>query len=91
MKAPCDACCGSGERDLTLHERETIAAIGDGWRSTSEIAPLITTPIGIRMPALCNRLARLAEIGLIQRRAVDGKRFEWRRIQQAKAGARKAG
>ncbi len=43
------------------------------------------------MPALCNRLARLAEIGLIQRRAVDGKRFEWRRIQQAKAGARKAG
>ncbi len=91
MRVPCESCGGCGDRELSNHEADTLAAISDGWRLTAEIAPLITVPPDIKLPALANRLVKLEKMGLAQRRAVDGSHFEWRATQQAKARARKAG
>ncbi len=77
MKVPCEACCGSGNRELSIHEVATIDAIGDGWSMTTEIAPRISVPKNIKLTALNNRLVRLESMGLVKRRAVNGKRFEW--------------
>lgn len=88
MRVPCESCSGCGDRELADHEAETIRAIGEGWRTTAAIAPMITTPPNIKNPALCNRLSKLEDMGLVRRRPVDGKHFEWSVI---KVRARKAG
>lgn len=61
-----------------MFEADTLAAVGSDWRRTPEIAGRLRLQRSIRVPALCNRLVLLEALGLVERRSVNAKSFEWR-------------
>lgn len=82
-RVPCEACKGSGHRELTVVERDTIQAVGGPeWSSTSEVRKRLREIQGYdsKIPALHGRLADLLKLGLVERRAKDGKTHEWRTV-----------
>lgn len=76
----CEHCRGSGRRELTMVESDTLQAVGSTWSTTDQIALRLWDIQGyaIKGPALCNRLVDLHRIGLVQRRAASGKHNEWK-------------
>lgn len=78
--ASCERCHGTGRRDLTRTERDVVASVGKDWSPTDEIGVRLKAIQGYetRPTALANRLARLLALGLVQRRALDGRSYEWR-------------
>lgn len=80
MTVPCSSCSGTGHRELTVVERDTIAAVGKTWSPTFAISKRLKRIQGYEtsIPALANRLVALLDLKLVERRARDGKSFEWR-------------
>ncbi len=80
IRVPCEACQGCGHRELTVVERDTIAAVSKTWSPTFAIRHRLKRVQGYETSnaALCNRLVDLLALGLVERRARDGKSFEWR-------------
>jgi hypothetical protein len=75
----CRFCAGTGHRALPRHLETTLNALGRSWRSTSEIhASLGMFTIG--RPGLCNRLAKLSNMQLVEYRECpkDPRQREWR-------------
>lgn len=76
-----------------------MMALRSDWDSTSVIIGRI--PVSIGLPALCNRLVKLLEQGLVERKRINGNRFAYRRapgwttqaprLGPTPAGKRKAG
>ncbi len=84
-RVQCHHCRGSGLRDLTVRdltvvERATIQAVGREWNATALIRERLRDIQGYdtKVPALCNRLVDLHSLELVERRALDGKSYEWR-------------
>jgi hypothetical protein len=79
-RVPCEACQGCGQRDLTIVERDTIQAVGPEWTSTLAIRLRLREIQGYdtKIPALNGRLTGLLVIRVVERRAIDGKSYEWR-------------
>ena len=77
---PCEHCMGTGRREPTLTERWTLMAVSRQWALTKDISTRLKAIQGFptKIPALCNRLVDLHKRGLLERRAVTGKSFEWR-------------
>lgn len=79
--ATCRFCSGTGQRALPRHLETTIRAIGKAWRSTSEIHTTLGV-FTIGRPGLCNRLAKLNDMQLVEYRACpsDPRQREWRLV-----------
>lgn len=76
----CEHCDGTGMRELTEIEHNTRTAAGARWSETGVIRARLrviqgydTTPT-----ALINRLNDLAVRGLVERKAINGRRLAWR-------------
>lgn len=83
----CETCSGSGERKLSVTELDTYNAVGPDWCTAAEIGKRIRYPRNIPHPALCNRLVRLERLGLVERRPLTGKVYEWRIKAQSRRAA----
>lgn len=81
-KVFCKCCNGTGRRELTSVERNTIQAVGSSWSTTDQIARRLWDIQGyaIKGPAVCNRLVDLETLGLVERRPASGKHNEWRAL-----------
>lgn len=77
----CECCGGTGFRELTQTEQITALAVSSTWSSTFDILERLNrvqTTGKLSMPALCNRLVRLVDLGIVERRRVTRREYEWR-------------
>ncbi len=72
----CGHCRGSGRVDLPLELRDTLAAMRGDCR-----APELAATLDIMGTAMCNRLHKLEELGLVKRVGKRGKAWVWRRTR----------
>lgn len=85
MRVPCPRCCGTGQRPLTKVEATTIAVLTDEWQDTREVlAKLRVGRRRMRNTTVCNRLASLFSLGLVERQEKpdpergEGRMLQWR-------------
>ncbi len=81
----CKHCAGTGKRELTVTERQTVEAVGKAWRSVGDIQLRLDRIQGYTtmQTALCNRLVALEKLGIVERRPVSGRVNEWRAVPPA--------
>lgn len=86
---PCARCKGSGRVALADTDARTIAAIDVEWRSSTDIYARVKRkePKLIKRNTLSMRLARLVEMGLVERRPSQEhvKEYDYRRIAEVHA------
>lgn len=87
VSVPCAHCKGSGRRDLTDLEQQTLAAVSTEWRTTSEVKQhinVVETQDWVRLReqigrrAVLMRLTRLYDLGLIERKSHTEGHYAWR-------------
>jgi hypothetical protein len=83
--APCQMCGGTGRRTLTRVEAATVAALSTEWQDTRDVlAKLATGRRRVTHTALCNRLARLLSMGIVESAEKpepgrgEGRMLQWR-------------
>lgn len=83
IRVPCELCGGCGRRPLTVHQSEIVAAIRiagrdrDGWCTSSDVSSSLTGEVKVRT-SLCNSLVALYRAGVLERRPLAGRVYEWR-------------
>lgn len=86
LRVPCESCGGCGLRPLTVHQTAIVRAVGYDWSPSVEIAARLTGVTKVR-PTLCNNLTALFRAGVLQRRALVGRSYEWRVNSEIKQAA----
>lgn len=62
MLPECQACHGSGRRNLTPTEAATLLAVTDEWAATAAIRSVLK----VSNPTLCNRLVAMEVAGIVE-------------------------
>lgn len=87
IRIPCGHCRGTGKIDLPLELAETVAAMHGLSR-----APELARRLGCMGTAMCNRLGKLEELGLVECVGKRGKAKLWRKVaRETGKNPRKAG
>ena len=83
----CEGCAGKGRRPLLGAERITYDVVPSTWTTTEQIASRL---LRVKRTALCNRLAKLVRLGVIEGRIAEhnAKVREFRRKPLAKESTR---